>query len=387
MGVLAECPNCHRKQSTRNKVCTCNLNLDKSKQSKKVRYWISYRINGKQKRESIGFKISVAKDADAKRKVQKRENRIFDIKLDSKMTFNELTSWYLKLAKVQALASYPIIKIRLSKFNQVFGNWIISNVKLADLENYQAMRLQEGYACNTVDHDIKKTQTMVIKAFDNDMVSGDILKVFKRCKQTLKKGSDVRDRILTIDEFESIKNNLLEHFKPIFATAYYTGMRKSEIFGLTWDKLNLKSRVIKLEACDTKNGEPRSIPICDKLYEVLNKIPVALHGGHVFLKDGIPLKGILCNLIKACEKAGVIYGRYEKGGFVFHDLRHTFVTNMRKSGVSESVIMDIVGHSTRSMFDRYNKIDSEDTKAAIDIFGKYLDNSVDQSVDQVKVNG
>ena len=37
-----------------------------------------------------------------------------------------------------------------------------------------------------------------------------------------------------------------------------------------------------------------------------------------------------------------------------------FNTYMRKAGVAESVIMQITGHSTREMFDRYNRIDEED---------------------------
>jgi hypothetical protein len=38
---------------------------------------------------------------------------------------------------------------------------------------------------------------------------------------------------------------------------------------------------------------------------------------------------------------------------------------MRKAGVPESVIMEITGHSTREMFDRYNTVDMEDTRNAI----------------------
>jgi hypothetical protein len=38
---------------------------------------------------------------------------------------------------------------------------------------------------------------------------------------------------------------------------------------------------------------------------------------------------------------------------------------MRKAGVTESVIMEITGHSTREMFDRYNTIDEEDARNAI----------------------
>jgi integrase len=353
---------------------------------KKVRYWISYRTpDGKQKREPVGFSISEARDADGKRKVQKRENRIFDIKPDSRMTFNELSDWYLKLEKVKALASYDIIKIRLDKFNTEFGDWIVANIKLADLENFQTRRLKEGLAHGTVDHEIGKTKTMIIKAFDNDMVGGDILKVFKRCKPVLKKGSDVRDRILTCDEFESIMDNLLAHSNPVFATGYYTGMRKGEIVGLTWDKVDLKGRVIKLEATDSKDNEPRTIPICSKLYEILSKVPRAIHDSHVFLRCGKPFRYFRHGLTKACENAGVKYGRFEKGGFVFHDLRHTFNTNMRKAGVPESVIMSITGHSTREMFDRYNTIDIDDTKCAVDHLESYLEN-VDQTVDQVGGN-
>ena len=70
-----------------------------------------------------------------------------------------------------------------------------------------------------------------------------------------------------------------------------------------------------------------------------------------------------------------------KGGFIFHDLRHTFNTNMRKAGVQESVIMEVTGHSTREMFDRYNSIDEDDTQKAVDQLTTFL-NSVDHPVDQ-----
>jgi hypothetical protein len=58
---------------------------------------------------------------------------------------------------------------------------------------------------------------------------------------------------------------------------------------------------------------------------------------------------------------------------------------MRKAGVPESVIMSITGHSTREMFDRYNTIDIDDTKCAVDHLESYLEN-VDQTVDQVGGN-
>ena len=46
---------------------------------------------------------------------------------------------------------------------------------------------------------------------------------------------------------------------------------------------------------------------------------------------------------------------------------------MRKAGVPESVIMEITGHSTREMFDRYNTVDHKDLKEASKQMGKFLD--------------
>ena len=65
-----------------------------------------------------------------------------------------------------------------------------------------------------------------------------------------------------------------------------------------------------------------------------------------------------------------------KGGFIFHDLRHTFNTNIGKTaGFAESVgIMEITGHSTREMFDRYNTIDEDDTRKAVKKLEGYFAN-------------
>jgi len=382
MAILAECPYCHKKQSVRNKVCSCGADLVKLKRNQKVKYWISYRLpGGKQRREAVGYSIEEARDAEGKRRSQKRENRIFDIKPDTKMTFNELTEWYLGLEKVKALASYWVIKLSLKKFNSVFGDTIVGNIKPADLENYQAKRKLQGIADGTIDHEIGKAKTMVFKAFDNNMVSGDTLRAFKKIKKLVKRNADARTRVLSSEEFERLLQYSPPHLKAILSTAYYTGMRRGEILGLTWDKIDLKKRLIHLNASDTKDREARTIPICEKLYEVLRTIPRAIHDPHVFLFKGRPVKDIRTALRKACKQAGIEYGRFAKSGFVFHDLRHTFNTNMRKAGVPESVIMKITGHSTREMFDRYNTIDQEDTREAVGRLETFLA-SVDQNVDQ-----
>ncbi len=99
--------------------------------------------DGSQRRQAVGslegldpYSIEDARDADSKRKVQKRENQIFDIKPESKMTFQELANWYLNLEKIKSLAYYPTLRFCLDRFNEKFGSMVVSHIKPIDLENY-----------------------------------------------------------------------------------------------------------------------------------------------------------------------------------------------------------------------------------------------------------
>ena len=122
MSIFAECPICRRKQSVKNKRCVCGEKLDKAKKAERVRYWIDYYLSGgKRRREPVGYSIKDAQAAEGKKRGLKKEHRLFDILPESKMTFNELTGWYIKLEKVKALASYKIIKVYLKKFIHNLG--------------------------------------------------------------------------------------------------------------------------------------------------------------------------------------------------------------------------------------------------------------------------
>ena len=110
----------------------------------------------------------------------------------------------------------------------------------------------------------------------------------------------------------------------------------------------------------TKNDEGRTFPFTDALERLLE----AQRAEHERLKA----EGVICpwvfhrsnrkvkgkritTFIKAfraaCTKAGC-------PGRIPHDLRRTAVRNLVRAGVPERVAMQMTGHKTRSVFERYN---------------------------------
>jgi len=288
MAIKAECPLCHKKQAIKNKVCACGQNMDKAKKAKKVKYHITYRVNGNQKQEFVGYSVEEARDADGKRRVQKRENRIFEMLPEAKMTFFELSEWYLNLKSVKRLSSYDHVQGCLANFNETFGNVVVGNIKPIDLENYQDKREEEGRAPATIDMELSVTQTLVNKAFDNDMVNGRTIKAFRKVRNRLKKGANARDRELTIEEYlkltegkytarwklrgkakEDTRDISPPHLKPLLIVAYHTSMRKGELLGLKWSHTDREKGFIRLPAEITKEGKAKSIPINYHVDQVL----------------------------------------------------------------------------------------------------------------------
>jgi integrase len=366
MSILAECPACHYQQKYVNKKCSkCSEDLEKAKRSGRLNFWVIYRVPGNRKKIYQKCKsIEDARALDGKRKGQKKENRHFEMLPENDVTFQELSEWYLELEVVKGLKMFEILKIHSRIWNKQFGSLMVNRIKKSSIENFRTKLLSSGKSRSYIDQIVGTAFAMVNKAFEDDMLSGDCLRPFKKIKKLLKKNANARDMIFTRKQYEKLLANLPAHQVPIVATAYWTGMRKGEILGLTWDKVFLKNREIRLEIEDTKDDEKRVIPIPEPLFEMLSKIPRALHEPHVFLLKNIPLVDISKGFMSGMKGAGIPYGRNVKGGLTFHDLRHTFATDMRRAGVPEKLIMKITGHSTREMFDRYNTITPDEKEQA-----------------------
>ena len=200
-----------------------------------------------------------------------------------------------------------------------------------------------------------------VKAVDWEIISDDILNRFKKVK--LLKGETKRLRYLSDDEAERLIFNCGGHLKLIVITVLNTGMRKSEILHLTWDRVDLKNRLILLDK--TKNGERREIPINQTLYNTLSGLIRDIRTDYVFYnpKTLKPIYDTKKSWQKAIRKSHII-------DFHFHDLRHTFASWLVMGGVDLTTVKELLGHKCITMTLRYSHLAAAHIQNAV----KVLDN-------------
>lgn len=167
---------------------------------------------------------------------------------------------------------------------------------------------------------------------------------------------------LTIGEL----NRLLQHLPDYAAWAVrvmaYTGMRRSEAFGLVWGDVDLDNGIT---VRNTKTSKFRVIPIIDELMSELQKRKGKAADPVVPGPDGKRLADLRVSLSQASEKAGIPHVHH-------HRLRHTFATILRDSGAPLDRIQALLGHSTMAMTLRYARSNPTQLRSAMDSFSNSL---------------
>lgn len=153
-----------------------------------------------------------------------------------------------------------------------------------------------------------------------------------------------------------------EEHKRFIILAVYTGMRHQELLKLSWDEINLKKKTIFLDGRRTKNSSSREIPLMSAALNTLLSTPEHSRYGYVFKgKDGESA------MFQMGRRWQAIRTRAGLPDVRIHDLRHTFASWLKQRGVAETTIMDLMGHKTRSMVQRYSHESPESRRRAVTV--------------------
>lgn len=181
-----------------------------------------------------------------------------------------------------------------------------------------------------------------------------------------------RSGFFEAEQYAAVRRHLPADLQTACDVAYTFGWRmQSEVLTLERRHVDLAGGRLTLDAGETKNDEGREVFLTpplkaalaaqlervDALQRQLSRvIPFVfphLTGRH----QGQRRLDFRKAWLTACTRAGV-------AGRLRHDLRRTAVRNLVRAGVPERVSMELTGHKTRSVFDRYDIVSDADKRAA-----------------------
>lgn len=284
-------------------------------------------------------------------------------KLPDLLTFKALTIGYLADKKIQRQALYACKKSWIEKrFLPTFGEGRPAAAVTSDMVEAYLEERRKEVALATVNRELAGIKHIFSWAVQKGAMEKNPLQRLKQEKE-----DNVRDEILEPAQFDVFQQYSPDYLRPINLVAYQTGMRRGEILGLTWDRIDEKKGFIRLTAEDTKTDEGRIIPLSPELKATFAELRKtrALHEKHVFLREGRSDADFRRAFATACQRAGI-------EDFHFHDFRHTAITNMRRAGIDPLTIMQISGHKTMECFTRYNSFREPDLSAAADRLNTHL---------------
>jgi len=143
----------------------------------------------------------------------------------------------------------------------------------------------------------------------------------------------------------------------VFRLAYLTGIRKGRLRNARKRQVLIVGDTWKLRWPEEETKGKRhahEVVLVGEELEIVqrawtNRLPDC---DFLFHMDGTPLGPMRYELARTCAALGIPYGR--STCVVFHDTRHSAVTNLVASGTGEAAAMSITGHADPTVFKRYN---------------------------------
>ena len=333
------------------------IHIYKQKNSKF--WWMRYTENGLLIRKSTKCaKKSEAKDvADLEREQWKRR---IGIGVRDPITLKDLIEEVEKDYSLNGKKSADRIEFSKKHLVRILGeNTPIEEIHEQSIEVYKHTRKGENCANGTLNREL----ALLRRGFN-------LYRIQKRITQgpriSLLQENNARQGFIEVWEYREILEHLPDHLQPLITFLYKTGWRKSEALNMTWNMVDFGRRQLRLPQGYTKNNRPRVFPFDGELEGIFKRLwnekeQRKIDIPYVFLnqqKTGriLDFRG---SWDSACDNAKI-------GKRLIHDMRRSAVRNMVESGVSEKVVMELSGHLTRTVFENYHIVSTDDLVKAVE---------------------
>ena len=345
-------------------------------------YTIQYYKDGKRIRESTGTSDKkLAEEKLKDRLAQLRTGAFIDPKIE-KIRVSELLEEFFRSQRRDGRKGVKMANSRWKNhIEPFFGRRRATQVTTAVINEYIDERLSAGAAVATINREIALLRRMFRLGY---YVTH---KVAKLPMFTHLFEDNTREGFLETGQYHALVSGAHELWiRALLEVFYTTGWRKREVVNMHVSQVEFHSGVLRLPVGSTKNKKGRTAPMTPEVCALLTECARGKNpDDYLFTRaDGTRVKDFrkawrnLCvaaglgkMICRSCEAAvtgvkcecGCKRLRYQ--GLIVHDMRRTVARDMNRAGNSEKVIMEIMGHKTRSMFDRYNIVDERDKREAV----------------------
>jgi integrase len=192
--------------------------------------------------------------------------------------------------------------------------------------------------------------------------------VKKRESGKLAVGRDIPSK----NEVQAILATAAGRWRPFFVTAVFTGMRASELRGLTWDNVDFDKKVVHVRQRANLWGDigapksaagDREIPMAPVVVNTLREWKLACPEGELGIvfpngKGKIESHANIWNRgFSPLQIQAEVLGKDGKPKYGLHALRHFFASWAIERGFSAKKVQALLGHSSITMtYDRYGHL-------------------------------
>lgn len=282
------------------------------------------------------------------------------------------------------------------------GSMPIDTVTEEDCNDFfRYLRDERGLAINTVrtsQMQMKSAFWYALKAKHTSNNPMQFITLYPKTKQIA--NAVTRTEANNFFAAVNLKTNIGDRYYTCIWIAFYTGMREAEIAALRWGDVSFRAKRITVtqsigkddanrdSGCDTyikttKSKKRRVIPINDKLIEVFRRRYVyqtaerkGVEPSPTTYVVGFPddryirpqsISAWWIRFSRNNQLAGNQHRRVK-----FHDIRHSFATNMLSEGADVNSVASIMGHADASTtLDIYATPDEQAIRNAIETAGLF----------------